>query len=563
VLTADAYLLRHDGELAYWVPRLVRGDLPWRFEGVTHEHLALDAGFTQERLLDLVVVHHADGGSRGDKLDRDRRLLERRLAEDPGDARATFYLAQTLRDLGDEDAAAELYRRRAAMGGWDEEVYYAAFQAGVLAGRRDVERGIAELRAAAEMRPSRGEALHELARLLRIAGRHEEARDAAARGAALPVPDDVLFVHRDVHHWGLRFEQAMAAHQAGRAAEALGVADALLDEGRLPPEAESALRESRASFSVTASADRDPPPAPLLATLARSFTAGRIALDVEPAWPAFNPSVAADGDGLRLVVRTANYRIRDDGSYAIEDDDGVVRTINYLLRLDAGLTVTDVAPIVEPDEAPTLHPSPVEGYEDLRLVALGGRWLATATTRDRDPAAMCRMALLDLGDADGPTRAMLLTGPDPERHEKNWMPFAAGPELRLVYSLGPTVVFACDPETGAVREIARAGAPAWAGALRGGSQGVEVPGGWLFAVHEVLVPAFPRRYAHRFVLLGPDHRLIRASQRFSFAGADIEMCVGLARRGDDLVVSYGVRDAEAWVGVLRADEALDLLRDLP
>ncbi|WP_406862863.1 hypothetical protein ABZO31_21520 [Streptomyces sp. HUAS MG47] len=37
-----------------------------------------------------------------------------------------------MRDLGRTDEAVELYERRAAMGGWDEEVAYALLQAGIL-----------------------------------------------------------------------------------------------------------------------------------------------------------------------------------------------------------------------------------------------------------------------------------------------------------------------------------------------------------------------------------------------------------------------------------------------
>ncbi|WP_327424095.1 glycosyltransferase [Streptomyces sp. NBC_01527] len=35
-LTADSYLLRHEGATECRVRRLVRGDIAWRYEGVTH-----------------------------------------------------------------------------------------------------------------------------------------------------------------------------------------------------------------------------------------------------------------------------------------------------------------------------------------------------------------------------------------------------------------------------------------------------------------------------------------------------------------------------------------------
>lgn len=63
---------------------------------------------------------------------RDLEILERQVAATPQDARAVFYLAQTHRDLGHREQAVELHERRAAPDGWDEESFYARYQAGLL-----------------------------------------------------------------------------------------------------------------------------------------------------------------------------------------------------------------------------------------------------------------------------------------------------------------------------------------------------------------------------------------------------------------------------------------------
>ena len=130
-LTADAYMLRQgDERFDYRNKRLVRGDLRWRYVGVTHEYLScLDVERTVERLDALAIDDHGDGGSKADKFERDRALLKAELREHPDNERAMFYLAQTQRDLGTQTgdpralaAARDLYERRASMGGWEEEV---------------------------------------------------------------------------------------------------------------------------------------------------------------------------------------------------------------------------------------------------------------------------------------------------------------------------------------------------------------------------------------------------------------------------------------------------------
>jgi hypothetical protein len=133
--TADSYLLRHDENPEYWVKRLVRGDRRWRFVGPTHEYITTDGPERTEKLDGIVIHHHADGGTRPEKFERDLALLSADLERNPEDARSMFYLAQTYRDLNRLEEAIELYRRRASMGGWEEEVFYSRYQVGVLSER--------------------------------------------------------------------------------------------------------------------------------------------------------------------------------------------------------------------------------------------------------------------------------------------------------------------------------------------------------------------------------------------------------------------------------------------
>ena len=541
-LTADAYALRHLGELDYAVPRLVRGDRRWRFEGATHEFLAAADDVTEAPLTELVVEHHADGGAREDKLDRDTALLEAELERDPGNGRATFYLAQTRRDAGDIERAIELYRRRVELGGWDEEVFYAAFQAGVLVARSDPLAGMRLLIDAAQRRPGRAEPLYELARMSRIRGWYESAYGFAKRGLELPYPGDVLFVHRDVYEWGLEFELSIAAQWVGRPAEALRAIDGLLGRGRLPWDHEEAVRRNR----------------PLSAAALPDGAAEVLAV-VGPAWPQKNPTIAAAGDGYRMIVRTANYHLRPD-RHDVIDEDGVIRTINYLVSLDDALTVHGVTPLTDDTDSLPRHPSGVLGYEDLRLFEAGGTWWALATAMDRNPDGLCEMMLLELRGARIAS-ARRLPGPIAGRHEKNWSPFGADDDgVRIVYSFGPTVVFGCDLAGGELRRISEQAAPAWASGLRGGSQGVAVEGGHLFAVHEILPgPVMGRRYVHRFVLLDEYSELSAVSSRFTFMGGDVEYCAGMSRRGTDLILSFGFEDRVAMLALIDEDAALGTL----
>ncbi|QKW24201.1 glycosyltransferase [Kitasatospora sp. NA04385] len=236
-LTLDSYRLRHPGDSEYWIKRLVRDGLPWRYEGVTHEYLTCDSADRSANLDALVIEHFGDGGSRADKFERDERLLTAAFERNPEDARTVFYLAQTCRDLGDTERAVRLYERRAEMGGWAEEVYFSLLQAGVLrAEDGDLAGGIDALTRAWQARPGRLEACYELASRLRVAGRHHAAHAFAATALAFPRPpaEDVLFVWPWVYRWGLLFEYSITAYWTGDFRASLGACDRLLSDDGLP-----------------------------------------------------------------------------------------------------------------------------------------------------------------------------------------------------------------------------------------------------------------------------------------------------------------------------------------
>lgn len=185
-LEADAYNLSVTDRsgFGYRLPALIRGDVDWHYEGVTHECLAGN-GYPKTPAVPLnewILHHHCDGTRRPDKLNDDLQLLTQAVHEHPLDARSVFYLAQTMRDLGLNQQAADMYERRINLAGWDEEVWYAQYQKGVCqlrAGRW--YDGRMTLLAAWHRRPHRAEPLYALAKSI------------------LPPADDLLFIEPDCY----------------------------------------------------------------------------------------------------------------------------------------------------------------------------------------------------------------------------------------------------------------------------------------------------------------------------------------------------------------------------
>ena len=577
-LSADAYELRHDADPTYWIPRLVRSDYEWLYVGRTHEYLSCAKRYEKEQLTQLVIEDHADGGSRANKYERDRQLLEATLAENPNDGRAMLYLALTLRSLNETDGAIEMFQRRIAFGGWDQEVFYSLYQIGQLLLPSNPEAAILQFLTAWNFRPTRAEPLFELARLHRQRGQYALCELYASTGLSLPPTTDSAFVHTDAQNWGLRFELAIAWFHLGRISDALDLNNELLADG-VPSAIEPWVRHNRA-WCLQALGQTDGEAAahlhmgadlPALTSLLPSTTYKQIFIDHDEGWSLFNPSITEDPNGgFALIARSSNYTIAEDGSYVFHTDaaDEIIRTVNHVVRVTSDLDVSPMSRLPVQPDGPTVRMSRVIGCEDMRLVSVGSSWQALATVRDRNHYERCDIAVIDIPDLANPESVSLavVPGPDPARHEKNWMPFVEDDELRILYLCAPTIVGHLDAQSELIVDSTAEGPPVAAN-FRGGSQGIPLNDGVLFLVHEVVFDAGRRIYGHRFIHLTKSRlknnrvawKITSMSQPFYFRELGIEFAAGLARNGDSLIATFGVRDAEAWFAEFTQAEVASLL----
>lgn len=301
-LSADGYRIRQgDERFDYRNVRLVRGDLPWRYVGSTHEYVTRADGIdpTVEDLDAIAIDDHGDGGSKAEKFERDRSLLEAELQQDPDNARAAFYLAQTYRDLAGRDGDAALlelardgYERRAEMGGWSEEVYCAWREAGTASARLDDwPRAVGAYMRAWEERPQRLEAVHDLAAGLLERGLRRAAHRFTSVAAAmepLPLPDDILFVEPWIYEWGMLFQYSISAYWCGAPDRSVEACRRLLARPDLP---DAHRRQTRSNLHYA------------VAALTEGVPSGRRAVRASVAplrrWPHAGLATAAYATGRR------------------------------------------------------------------------------------------------------------------------------------------------------------------------------------------------------------------------------------------------------------------------
>lgn len=240
-LGAPGYLLELIfADLRYRRVALPKLDAQWEWRGVLHEALISPHAAQAQYLPGLQIRVHSDGARsqrpQAEKFAADAEVLRRALDAEPDNARYAFYLAQSLREAGQPQAAIAAYEKRVEMGGWGEETYYAKFQIAVLKERSGAAHAdiVAAYLDAFDFRPTRAEALCELARYCRLQQRYAVAREFARIALALPATDDVLFIDRSVSDWRARDELSIASYWCAEYAYSAQLCRELLADPRLP-----------------------------------------------------------------------------------------------------------------------------------------------------------------------------------------------------------------------------------------------------------------------------------------------------------------------------------------
>lgn len=566
--SGPSYTMRQvSGGLSYSNTRLVSRHVPAEYIGVTHEYLSVDHAGSLDG---AYFIDHADGANRPDKFKRDIALLKHALKNKPSETlrgRYLFYLAQSYRDAGKFRPAIITYRERIALGGWDEELFFAQYSiAQCYRSLGNVPQYLSGLLAAYSMRPSRVEPLYDLANYFRIEGQNAVSLLFSEPAMKMPMTGDHLFVNTHAYDLGPKEEFSICAFYVPDKREAgFSACNELSLSSKASPGMRDLARNNIYHYL------------PTLAERVPYVSHHRLALVTEPGWTPLNPCVMNTTQGLKCLIRTVNYVITDEGYYMINGKDGRIHfsdenpidTRNFLVDVGNDYVVRNPKEVIYPARA---HPpawGAVRGFEDMRIFPLGSELWSSSTVRELHSGGNCEQVVARLIPEDGyysidSIRRMLGTG---RSTEKNWMPLISRTGnheisldgMRWVYRLGVLV--------NAKGETTDSNPPAGIDieALSGGSQMVEVsPGVYLGVVHEArpLNGDYSKRYYwHRFVVTNSSGGFIAITKPFVFQGKQIEFAAGLALRGKEVIVSYGVRDREAWLAVLDLQDVMGMFVD--
>ena len=541
-LTKDQYLIQHLGSLDYRVAKLLKGNLPWYFKGVTHEHVACRVPIKSEKINTLFIKDHGDGGCKSDKFKRDIKLLSLGLEREPNNARYMFYLGESYRNSGHFKSAISWYSNRIKAGGWHEEVTCAYERLGMCyESLRDYDKAFAAWMQGYYFNPRRAECVYRAAKLTReVKQDNVAAYHLALIAKKIPYPkDDILFIRKDIYEYLIDYELSITAYYNN---------DSLLDIPEL-------FRNLVASYptlyhNIIANYKFYAPQITQLEH--KSVDLDNIVGRVED-YNNSSPSIVKLPDGGYLLnVRRVSYRLTNNGEYRTVGKSKAFNTLNTLVKLDKNFKPTTDIKTIYPDD---LDQRPVTGLEDLRLFYKdSGELMYTANIwEDYGKVTLVHGAVnLDDLSLSEPTK---LKSPTNSKCEKNWLAFNSDQYCNsAVYSFDKMQVI--DLHSGSLKILdPKCNLKNARGSCPGQVIGDEI----YFLVHFVEY-ANPRSYYHAFVVVDKNTMKYKThSKLFKFGNSKIEFCLNFIVEDNQILFTYSSWDRDSNLKIFNKSELFSYL----
>lgn len=283
-----------------------------------------------------------------------------------------------------------------------------------------------------------------------------------------------------------------------------------------------------------------------------------------------NPCIAKTKDGYVSLVRAVNF-LNNETHYVLFSKYQIMRSRTHIIFMDKNLNTTsfhETKEIIPRYKYSTKN----EGLEDCRICREEDKenspWYFMTTTTDTNERNISKVMLgrfkNEQGDID---KLILLKGPNPDRPEKNWMPFFHQGMLCMIYSYDPFIVYMPRIETGDCEMLCNYTSLIDMKRFKGSAPPIkyELDGkkGYLFITHEVTIYN-KYHYFNRFLWMTDIFEVTKISKPFYFKQKGYEFCGGMCNSHDEdcVLISSGIQDKDASIFKVKNEIVRSMLRDV-
>ena len=545
LLEGDYFLLlQGDDHFYYQNTRIVKNNGLFKYFGVTHEYVSTPDGSKKINVLknELFIRDIGDGGAKGDKLERDIRLLVDGIKEEPNSDRYHFYLANTYHDSGRYDEAIETYKKRIQIGGWEQEVWYSYYRIGnCYKNMNKMSDAIFYWLEGYNYFPNRLENLYEIINYYRYAGKPKSAKifydlckNIMTTTNIMKDKDTFLFLHNDVYTYKLDYEYTIFASYNN----IYNVNDALISVFNYCKDynvISNTLCNMKFYKDILKSNK----------TIDLSLSVNKnIGDDIVKLYSSSSCIIPNKlGNGYLINIRMVNYRINEQGRYL--DCEKHITTTNKYIELDKDLNkIPSSEKLFDVTDDNRLY----LGIEDIRIFYKDNDLVFIGTGYHKNETIG-----VVVGDYNINSNELEPIEIKPSFNnsncEKNWVYIDYKDSNHIVYKWHPLQICKINDETKELDLVETKGnMPRIFSHARGSTCGFKYKNEYWFIVHIVSYEQ-PRHYYHVFAVFDSEMNLLRYSAPFKFEGTCIEYTLSLIVEDDRVIVPYSVWDNKTKIAV--------------
>lgn len=598
-LIHGAYMIiQKGGGLNYYNTRLIRLDINASCVGPTHEYYDIPQGTVNEKCDSIWINDIGDGGCKGDKFERDIRLLKQGIEEEPNNGRYYFYLANSYFNSGRNQESINYYKKRIELGGWVEEIFYSYLNLGHAHMKlgQDGEAIFAWMNGY-NHHQTRSETIYEICKYYREKGKNKLAMVFCMLGKDIPYPkNDTLFIHKDVYETGFDYELSILGYY-NNYPDTYKVINRLMNYSN---QTYANLLSNYKFYSPKLSSE------PYMIKkignidLHEKINVCGIDYDMYGSNPCiFKMKTVSENDTqtqtpidnqlstykYMVNIRFVNYKINRNGNYDFTVNDGKIVTVNKIYELDEDLTMKQIRVF----DIPTNNNLRYVGIEDIKPYCnLDTTSPNTTPNTTPNTSSTTYPVISFLGTCQHPITHKLTIGygemnmnetqdntiintityksvntPYNKECEKNWVFYGNNNVIYQWYPLitgkiinnttNNTTNDTTNATTNATefifnkeREIQM---PPFFQHVRGSSNGFTFNDEVWFICH-VVEYCQPREYYHLFAIFDKNTMTIKKwSNLFKYEGEKIEYSLGLIVEEERIIVSYSKWDSTPVIAI--------------
>lgn len=561
-------VLQGNDSFYYQNTRIVQNNGLYVYCGVTHEYIntpenTVTISFGKN---ELFIEDIGDGGSKGDKFERDIRLFTDDLKENPHNVRTHFYLANSYADSKKYVEAIDMYKKRIEFGGWKQEVWYSYYKIGKC--YQDLNQFSDALYYWLEgfnYYPDRLEGLYEIIKHYRLTSKHTLALKFYYMAKEIlddPTKqnrDEYLFLHNHVYTHSIYYEYLIIAYYNGIKnidRELVTYLNHASDVDNIMSNIKfykQILNDKCASSvldlsnSVEAQINNE-------TILVRSSSSCLIKDTIGP---------IKDTVGYRANIRYVNYVIdTNNGSY--HNCEKHIITLNKYVELDSQLNLIAGSEKWAPtnfDGRLYIGVEDVKIYKDMQHHEL--LFIGTGYHQKKQIGIVSgKYNQMESADIQELTASF-------SNHscEKNWVFVDYKNETHIIYDWNPMRICKLDPDTSVINVVDTKPMPKLFSRVRGSSCGfvhtissmqdsasddvisISISTKEIWFVNHLVSYETPRHYYHMISVFDSNMNLLRYSAPFKFEGEPIEYCLSIVVEAERVLMNYSVWDRTTKIGI--------------